>query len=136
MMKSANLNRVINILLLIIIISHISFIHLLQAEYLICTEIDGETAIETYDECDENSDLIKTETEIKSETCQDNPITENCFETEQYFQKTKILQKTFVSDITYITESIKKGYNFIPVVNLLISQNQSVENYATVSLLI
>ncbi len=136
MMKSANLNRVINILLLIIIISHISFIHLLQAEYLICTEIDGETAIETYDECDENSDLIKNETEIKSETCQDNPITENCFETEQYFQKTKILQKTFVSDITYITESIKKGYNFIPVVNLLISQNQSVENYATVSLLI
>jgi len=136
MMKSANLNRVINILLLIIIISHISFIHLLQAEYLICTEIDGETAIETYDECDENSDLIKNETEIKSETCQDNPITENCFETEQYFQKTKILQKTFVSDITYITESIKKGYNFIHVVNLLISQNQSVENYATVSLLI
>ncbi len=135
-MKSANLNRVINVLLLIIIISHISFIHLLQAEYLICTEIDGETVIETYDECGENSDLIKNETEIKSETCQDNPITENCFETEQYFQKTKILQKTFVSDITYITESIKKGYNFIPVVNLLISQNQSVENYATVSLLI
>ena len=90
MMKSANLNRVINILLLIIIISHISFIHLLQAEYLICTEIDGETAIETYDECDENSDLIKNETEIKSETCQDNPITENCFETEQYFQKTTL----------------------------------------------
>ncbi len=135
-MKSAKLNRVVNVLLLIIIISHISFIHLLQAEYLVCTEVDGETVIETYDECGENSDLIKNETKIKSESCQDNPIAENCFETEQYFQKTKILQKTFVSEITYITESVGKGYKFIPYDNLLLSQNQSVENYATVSLLI
>ncbi len=137
-------HKIINIVLLVTMFSHLTFFHGYFQDYVICYGNDGHVAIENLDDCNECStlnfsDLFSSAQNVIIEDidCKDIALDENCFEDENFIAKNKVL----------FANNLRKTKPII--INLAIDQNKRnsytlvgkfknsiTEIYSTVSLII
>jgi len=134
------INKSTHILLLLIFVSHLTFFHNLLDEYVICSGNDGHIAIENANDCDECNDIQFTgETkslELSSQDCEDVALDQNCFEDAQFIPKDKIV---VTANIVKLATIFEDSYNEKEFNHTYINQdfeNQILESYSTISLLI
>ncbi len=134
--------RVTNIVLMLVMLSHITFMHNIAYDYVLCYGNDGHIEIENVNEsenCKNHSlfEVAKTiTTYISSIDCEDVSLDENCFEEEQFiFNKRVNTYAVILKNNIFIslTENRKKATDKIETNRF---ENNVLESYTTVSLII
>ena len=137
-MKKLNQYKIINIFLLISIFSHVSYLHDLLDNYILCHGKDGHIAIENINDCSSCDvvNILNTNTAISNNDCDDFSLNEHCFEEEKYLSQSKV----FID-----SNLLKKCSGYLKVNNKNVEENRIQEHlfhntilktYTTVSLLI
>lgn len=135
--------RVINIVLMFVMLSHLTFIHNFIYDYVLCYGNDGHIQIENINEFENCKSRSIFEVEktistyiISSVDCEDVSLDENCFEEEQFIFNKRVNSYAVIlkSNISiYLTENQKNGTDKIEINRF---GSNVLENYTTVSLLI
>jgi hypothetical protein len=142
-MKTKTTYKIINIILILTIFSHLSFFHEYLQNYVICYEIDGNVQIENINDCEECTNInlvipssMPEESTIKNIDCLDIPLEANCFNDQQFISrknKVNITKSTILSVQTFI--AFKKENIFTTTKNLTFN-NHILDNYLSVLLII
>ncbi|PIQ08757.1 MAG: hypothetical protein COW71_10560 [Ignavibacteriales bacterium CG18_big_fil_WC_8_21_14_2_50_31_20] len=139
-MKHNLINKSTHILLILTLISHLSFFHNLLDNYVICSGSDGHIAIENVNDCDECSNIqfngyTKT-VEFSSQDCEDTALDQNCFEDDEFIPKDRIVITANIVKLAAIFENTnyEKEFNNSYFNHNL--ENSILESYTTISLLI
>ena len=108
-MKHNLINKSTHILLILTLISHLSFFHNLLDNYVICSGSDGHIAIENVNDCDECSNIqfngyTKT-VEFSSQDCEDTALDQNCFEDDEFIPKDRIVITANIVKLAAIFEN-------------------------------
>ena len=137
-MKITQRNKIINLVLILSILSHITYLHNYLDDYILCYGNDGHITIEKLSDCNEcsNLDLISTNIYFDYDDCTDFPILNSCFEDTEFLVDKKVnISLNLVSNKRYVlnpqpktkhTQTIK--YNTL--------KDSILESYSTISLLI
>ena len=126
---------------MLVMFSHITFMHNLVQNYVLCFGNDGHIQIENANDCEEctSVDIITSLTGVKNTIihnldCKDIPLDEHCFEDNQFVSKNNtILISDVKSKVTTITSN--REVTFVSL-NTKPSNNHILESYTTVSLTI
>ncbi len=133
--------KLINVVVILVMLSHITFMHNLFKNYVLCFGSDGHIQIENINDCEECTglDILNTATSTENVTiqnldCEDIPLDEHCFEENQFLSKKNILAITEIkSKVTTTTPN--REVTFINL-NTNPTNNHILESYTTVSLTI
>ncbi len=143
-MNKKKSHKIINIILLVTMFSHLTFFHEYFQDYVICFGNDGHITIENLDDCNECSgldyfDLFSSTQNVIIEDidCKDIALDDNCFEDETFITKNKVLfannlLKTKPIIINFEIDLNKRNH-YILVEKF---KNPITEIYSTVSLII
>ena len=134
--------KIISIILVFVILSHITFMHNIVHDYVICYGNDGHIEVEKINDCVDCTphsmfdNKESASSKISSKDCEDASLDINCFEEEQYITQNKIfINRTILEsdmflfqddDIEIISNQKEKT----------IFKNKILESYTTISLLI
>lgn len=134
------LNKLINIFLLVVFVSHLTFAHEFVAEYVICTDSEGTVSIQKCYDCTDCSTSgsqqnISSTNSVKQD-CDDVHLGENCFEHEQFLHKDKVIITTFITGFVFIPEIITPHYQNYSENKHTRLKNIQLDNFTTVLLLI
>ncbi|NNG27724.1 MAG: hypothetical protein HKM87_09370 [Ignavibacteriaceae bacterium] len=134
--------RVINIVIIFALLSHLTFLHNVLDNYVICFGADGHIAVEKVSDCDEcpaiefSKAIDIAYTEVNIPDCKDISLDQNCFESNQFITKDKV----DISDTNLVLNTIllepKNETKYYCSTNTNKDKNHILENYTTVSLLI
>jgi len=143
-MKLKFLNKIISVSLIVFMVSHLTFLHSLLQDYVLCNGSDGHVAVENVDECAACSNISSftisaaaSQNIYDVDNCDDTRFDENCIDENEFIPKDKInvtvdLINTW--ETIALTENEFKSYNFFA--KDLIKENRILKNYITVSLII
>ena len=134
--------KITSIIIILVMLSHITFMHNLVHDYILCYGNDGHIEIENVNDCTECAPHSMFDTEatsssqISSKDCDDVSLDINCFEEEQYISKNKtsIDRNTLKSKM--FSFQIGNSENNSVLNNKNILENNILESYTNISLLI
>lgn len=123
-------------------LSHITFIHNIVHDYVLCYGNDGHIEIENVNDCTDCApqSMFDTQTasssQISSKDCNDISLNENCFEEEQYLSKNntsinRSIQKSKL--FSFLNGNPKNNFNLDNKNRL---ENNILESYSNILLLI
>ncbi len=143
-MKLRMLNKIISVSLIIILVSHITFLHNIMQDYVLCKGADGHVAVENIEETYSCPNSLSFEISIYTgqsifnvNSCEDTRFDENCIEESEFIPQSNsnsTIDLTSNCEIVQPTKNTFKNYKFI--VKDLFDKNYILQNYTTVSLLI
>lgn len=123
-------------------LSHITFIHNIVHDYVLCYGNDGHIEIENVNDCTDCSPRSRFDThtasssQISSKDCSDISLEENCFEEEQYLSKNKtsINRSSQKSKLfSFLNGNLENNFSLDNKNRL---ENNILVNYSNISLLI
>ena len=141
-MKIFYRNNIVSIILLVTLLSHITFMHSVVQNFVLCYGNDGHIQIEDVNDsesCESHSTFESEETTtvyINSADCEDVNLNENCFEEEQFISKNRIAINCDVlrsKNFSVRNENWKNNFNKNYQTKF---GNNILESYTTVSLII
>lgn len=139
-MKHNLINNSTNILLILTLISHLSFFHNLLDNYIICSGSDGHIAIEKVNDCDDCSNIQfngdKKSVEFSSQNCEDTALDQNCFEDDEFIPKDRVVIAVNIVKLAAIFENTNCEKEFNDSYFNHDLENSILESYTTISLLI
>jgi len=129
-------------MLILVILSHITFMHNVVHDYVVCYGNDGHIQVENVDDCgscDTHSifDIEEISTsQFSSKNCEDVSLGINCFEEEQYISQNKIsINRTILQSEMHLFK-IEDIENTSNQKNNSILKNKTLESYTTISLIL
>ena len=144
-MRNTYIHKLFSLLLVITMISHLSYFHNILENYVVCYGSDGHIAIENLNsnsECS-NVDLnlsssISGEIIMANNDCEDVSLGENCSKDAKNISENKTtlsfeLQKNACQILSFDTDKHKPTFNNSHSIKIA---NNILENYTTVLLLI
>ncbi|NOX66341.1 MAG: hypothetical protein GXO85_11280 [Chlorobi bacterium] len=143
-MKLKVLNKIINISLIVIMISHLTFLHNIFQDYVLCNGVDGHVTVENIDESAACSNSFSFAASIAVgqsiydvDNCQDTRLDENCIDEDVFIPKDKVdLNVDLANTWETITPTENEFKIYKSVDKDLFKENHILKNYTTVSLLI
>lgn len=139
-MKRNLKHKIINIFLLIVLLGHLTFIHDIIKNYVLCYGADGHIAIEKVNECvkcPELNDFIELGyPSINCVNCEDVSLDQNCIAEGQFLTKNKDAVSAELIKTSVNILKPDNRLNTILAVDLHQNINPTLQNYSTVSLLI
>ncbi len=143
-MKLKILNKIISVSLIIIMISHLTILHHILQDYVLCNGADGHVAIENVNECESCSNIssftiftLAGQSFTDVDGCQDTRLDENCIDENEFIPKNRInlnVDLVYTSETNTPTQNEWKKYKFTD--KDFCKENHILKNYTTVSLLI
>ncbi|VAX15509.1 hypothetical protein MNBD_IGNAVI01-3030 [hydrothermal vent metagenome] len=143
-MKLKVINKIISISLIVIMFSHLTFLHNFFQDYVLCNELDGNVTVENINEHAAFSNSSSSAISITAgqsiydvNNCQDTLLDEYCIDENGFIPKDKVdLNVNLANTWETITPSENefKIYKFVD--KTLLKENHILKNYSTVSLLI
>lgn len=134
--------KIINTVLIIVFLSHLTFLHDYLGNYVICYGADGHEAIERINECDDCMssnfqvpEILQGIETVAQSDCEDIALEENCISESQFIPKKKITVSTSIVKVATIKLTPCRNTEINPITNRIF-ENITIENYTTVSLLI
>jgi hypothetical protein len=135
-------DRITSIILVLVMFSHFTFMHTIVHDYVLCYGTDGHIEIENVNElsdCAPHS-IFDTQatssTQLSSNDCKDISFDENCFEEEDYLTQDKTSVNRNIQKNKMFSFQKGNTENFISLNNKNIIENNILENYSNISLLI
>ena len=134
--------KILSIIIVVTLLSHLTFLHNVLENYVVCIGTDGHIAVENVSECDE---CIETEflasndvanIEVSKTDCEDISLDQNCFEINQFVTKNKIDISENVFELTAVLSESRTEIKYYYSINNNKDKNPILKNYTTVSLLI
>lgn len=140
MMKRNLRHKIINFFLLLVLFSHLTFIHDVIKNYVLCYGTDGHIAIEKVNECIEcpevNNFIELGYPSINCVNCEDVSLDQTCIADGQFLAKNKevISSKKIITSVNILKPDSR--VNTFLSLDLPQNINPILQNYSTVSLLI
>lgn len=134
--------KITSTILILVILSHITFIHNIMHNYVICYGSDGHIEVENINECDDCTphsmfnDKEESSSKLTTKDCEDVSLDINCFEEEQYISQNKILINRTILESDMFLFQDKDLENISNQKEKTIFENKILESYTTISLLI
>lgn len=134
--------KITSTILILVILSHITFIHNIMHNYVICYGNDGHIEVENINECDDCTphsmfnDKEESSSKLTTKDCEDVSLDINCFEEEQYISQNKILINRTILESDMFLFQDKDLENISIQKEKTIFENKILESYTTISLLI
>jgi hypothetical protein len=136
-------NKFINILLLFTIFCHLSFLHSITENYVLCVGNDGHIALENitdnksckFDLCEQTL-IGKVAISLDNTHCKDIPFHRDCFEENQFMPDKKNLNslRVLLLGLTFILPEFTESSKHNKIFEIL--ESFILKNYSTVSLII
>lgn len=140
MMKRNLRHKIINLFLILILFSHLAFIHDIIKNYVLCYGSDGHIVIEKVNECvecPELNDFIELGyPSINCVNCEDVSLDQSCIAEGQFLTKNKDVVSTEKIKTSVNILKPDNRLNKILALNLHQNINPILQSYSTVSLLI
>ena len=134
--------KIINIVLILVMLSHASFLHEYLQNYIICYEPNGDVQIENINDCDECTNLnitipvpITNQSSIDKTDCIDFPLEGDYINHHQFIpnsSKVQLTKNILFSEPIFIRSEQKKYYTNLKTT----CNNLILEHYTSVSLII
>lgn len=125
-----------------VMLSHITFMHNIVHDYVICYGDDGHIEIENVNDCADCAppSMFDSETtsssQLSSKDCEDVSLDVNCFEEEQYISKNNIsINRSILKNKMFSFQIGNSESNSI-LNNKIVLENNILKNYTSISLLI
>ena len=134
--------KITSTMLILVILSHITFMHNLVHDYIICYGNDGHIEVENINECDDCTphsmfgDKEESSSKLSNKDCEDVSLDVNCYEEEQYISQNKKLINRTILKSTMLSFQIENPENTFNQKDKIIFKNKTLENYTTILLLI
>ncbi len=134
--------RITSMILILVILSHITFMHNLVHDYVICYGNDGHVEVENINECDDCTphsmfDIQEaSSSQLSSKDCEDVSLDINCFEEEQYISQNKTSINRTILKSTMFSFQADDSENIFTQKDKKIIKNKILESYTTILLLI
>jgi len=143
-MKLKALNKILSVSLIIIMVSHLTFLHNILQDYVLCNGANGHIAVENIEEsiaCSTfssfNISINNGQNTFEIDYCEDTPLDENCIEESEFIPKDKVDLNIDLTSKREIISPIENEFkNYISIDKSLVKENQILGSYTTVSLLI
>lgn len=140
LMKSKIINKSINILLMLVFISHFTFAHELTSGFILCKGNDSHLAIEKINDflkSNASGLSMQNNQECSNTDCEDISLHENCFEKEQTLPKTRVNLSDGNLNIVFILSMSFYDLDYKFTSTTINKSTKSIlENRTTVSLII
>ncbi len=133
--------KITSIILVLVMFSHFTFMHTIIHDYVLCYGNDGHVEIENVSECLDCSphsmlDTQVNSTQLSSNQCNDKSIDDNCFEEEEYLTQNKTLINRSIQKSKKLSFPKWDPENSSSLKNINVLENNILENYSNISLLI
>jgi hypothetical protein len=134
--------KTLNIIIIVTLLSHLTFLHNVLEAYVICFGTDGHITVEEVKDCDEcsNNEFLLSNNaaniELKNVDCKDIPLDQYCLEVNQFIIKNKAGISDNVLKLTSVLSESGGELKYYYSINEKSVKNHILENYTTVSLLI
>ena len=135
--------KILNIVLILVMLSHVSFFHEYLKNYVICYEPNGDVQVENINDCEECTNInliipsaVPTESSVNKTDCLDFPLDGDFFSHHQFITKNSnvLITNNILSSVpTFI--KINSNIDFRNYKNTLI-KNLILENFTSVLLII
>ncbi len=134
--------KITSTILILVILSHITFMHNIMHNYVICYGNDGHIEVENINECDDCTphsifdDKEESSSKLSTKDCEDVSLDINCFEEEQYISQNKIfINRTILESNLFLFQDDDLA-NISNQKEKTIFKNKVLDSYTTISLLI
>jgi len=134
--------KITSVIIILVMLSHITFMHNIVHDYVICYGDDGHIEIENVNDCTECTppsmfDGQETpSSQLSSKDCEDVSLDVNCFEEEQYVSKNNISINRSILKSKMFSFQISNHENNTFLNNKNVLENNILESYTNISLLI
>lgn len=145
-MKTNISKKIISIFLILSMLSHLTYLHELLDNYVLCYGNDGHIAIENINndfECEITHSSksmvysnISSNTSFQNNNCNDVSLGNDCYEDSQFLIDSKTNFTFNTNPFILNLPRTKQKPVFLDIKDQLFSKNLILENYTTVSLLI
>ncbi|MCB0751928.1 MAG: hypothetical protein KDC52_10675 [Ignavibacteriae bacterium] len=145
-MKKVNRNKIINIFLILAMLSHVTYLHDMLDNYVLCYGTDGHVAIENINDTAECVNPSSKNNELQNELsfsnnyennkCNDISLHSNCFADNQFLLDKKNITSINLNCFIQQLPRLHQKEIFSNILNSPEVLNQTLHNYSTVSLLI